>query len=253
MRPTPPPAWLVPLRAALDAAPGPIDFFFRDDDVGWRGDRLGDLLDLFARLGLPLDLAVIPAALEDEAAMDVLARVDRADGRLGVHQHGYAHENHEPDGRRCEFGPARARYEQQRDIEAGRARLDRLLGAAVEPIFTPPWNRCSVTTGHCLVELGFDILSREAQAAPLGLPELRELPVHVDWFKRRDGALLPLDAISQLAAAATRRGGPVGIMLHHAVMDEHELEALGELLALLAGHDRARCVRMRDVLEEAVT
>ncbi len=251
MRSTPRPAWLDPLQATLDTAPEQVTFFFRDDDVGWRDDRLGHLLDLFARLRLPLDLAVIPAALEREGAIELRERLEQAEGRLGVHQHGYAHLNHEPEGRKCEFGPARDRGQQLGDIEAGRARLDQLLGRAVEPIFTPPWNRCSVTTGRCLVELGFEVLSREARAAPLGIPKLRELPVQVDWSKRRDGVRLPPGAIAELAAAAAERGGPVGTMLHHAVMEESDLRAAGELLTLLARHDRARCLRMRDSLREA--
>jgi hypothetical protein len=76
--------------------------------------------------------------------------------------------------------------------------------------------------------------------------------VQVDWFKRRDGARLPLGAIAELAAAAAAEGGgPVGVMLHHAIMDEGELRAGGDLLTLLAAHDRARCLRMRDALREA--
>jgi hypothetical protein len=39
-------------------------------------------------------------------------------------------------------------------------------------------------------------------------------------------------------------------MLHHAVMDEDELWAGGDLLTLLAAHDLARCLRMRDALRE---
>jgi hypothetical protein len=241
-------AWLDPLRKALDDASAPVACFFRDDDVGWRGDRLRDLLDLFAELALPLDLAVIPADLDPPAAQELLDRIERSDGRLGVHQHGYAHANHEPSGeRKCEFGPARSRADQLRDIAAGRERLDALLGAAVEPIFTPPWNRCTATTGSCLLELGFELLSREARAAPLDTPGLRELPVSVDWLKRRHGERLPPEAIAALAAAAVERGGPVGVMLHHAEMDGAELEAAAELLTALAEHDRTRCVRMRAI------
>jgi hypothetical protein len=238
-------AWLDPLRKALDGAPRPVDCFFRDDDVGWRGDRLRDLLDLFAELALPLDLAVIPAELDPPAARELLDRIERSGGRLGVHQHGYAHVNHEPSGeRKCEFGPSRRREDQLRDIASGREWLDALLGPALEPIFTPPWNRCTAATGSCLVELGFELLSREASAAPLGAPGLRELPVHVDWLKRRDGVRLPPEAIAALAAAAVERGGPVGVMLHHAEMDGAELERAAELLATLAEHERTRCLRM---------
>jgi hypothetical protein len=241
-------AWLDPLVRALDGAPAPVVCFFRDDDVGWRGDRLRELLDLFAELALPLDLAVIPTDLDQPAALELLERVQAARGRLGVHQHGYRHENHEPSrARKCEFGPARARPAQLRDIAAGRAMLGELLGEVVEPTFTPPWNRCTAVTASCLVELGFEVLSREAKAEPFETPGLRELPVSVDWLKRRDGARLPHGAVAELAAAAVERGGPVGVMLHHAEMGGAELEAAAELLAILAEHERTTCVRMRDV------
>jgi predicted deacetylase len=222
--------------------------FFRDDDVGWRGDRLRELLDLFAELGLPLDMAVIPIELDGPAALDLRERIEAAGGRLGVHQHGYRHANHEPDGeRKCEFGPARAREAQLRDIAAGRDLLDAKLGELVEPIFTPPWNRCTAATGSCLVELGFQVLSREAKAEPLGTAGLQELPVSVDWLKRKDGERLSPEAIAELGAGAVERGAPVGVMLHHAEMDAAELDAAAELLELLAEHERTTCVRMRDV------
>lgn len=238
-------AWLDPLREALERASRPVACFFRDDDVGWRDDRLRDLLDLFAELALPLDLAVIPAALEAPAARELRRWIERSDGLLGMHQHGYAHVNHEPSGElKCEFGPARSRKAQLRDIVAGRSRLKLMLGPAVEPIFTPPWNRCTAVTAGCLVELRFEVLSREVRAAPLDTPGLRELPIGVDWLKRHGGARLPPEAIAGLAAAAVERGGPVGVMFHHAEMDRPELEAAAELLTVLAEHERTRCVRM---------
>jgi predicted deacetylase len=240
-------SWLDPLREALDVAPEPVVCFLRDDDVGWRADRLCDLLDLVGKLGLPVDLAVIPAVLDERTARELVGRIERSDGRLGVHQHGYAHVNHEPSGeRKCEFGRARHREDQLRDIATGRERLELLLGPAVEPIFTPPWNRCTEATGSCLSELGFEILSREARAAPLDAPGLRELPVSVDLLKRRNGARLPVEQIAAIATAAVQRGGPVGVMLHHAEMGRREMEAAAELLRTLAGHARTRCVRMRE-------
>ena len=239
-------SWLDPLRDALDAAPEPVVCFVRDDDVGWRTDRLRHLLDLVGELGLPMDLAVIPAVLDARTASELVARIERSDGRLGVHQHGYAHVNHEPSGeRKCEFGNARPRDAQLHDIATGRERLGRLLGPAAEPIFTPPWNRCTETTGSCLAELGFEVLSREARAARLDAPELRELPVSVDMLKRRHGARLPVEQIAAIAAAAVKRGRPLGVMLHHAEMAQGEMEVAAELLKTLAEHDRARCVRMR--------
>ena len=156
-------SWLRPVEEALDAADRPVRFFFRDDDAGWGDVRLIELLDLFAACSLPVDLAVIPRALDAGLAGELGMR-----RRVGLHQHGLAHVNHEREGRKCEFGPARAADAQRRDIEAGRARLADLLGARVDPIFTPPWNRCTADTGRCLAALGFEVLSREARAGAAG-------------------------------------------------------------------------------------
>ena len=40
---------------------------------------------------------------------------------------------------------------------------------AVDPIFTPPWNRCTQATADCLAMLGYRVLSRDATASRLRL------------------------------------------------------------------------------------
>jgi hypothetical protein len=205
-----------------------VDVFFRDDDAGWGTDRLRALLDAFARHDLPLDLAVIPTALDEPLAAELLKRTQNQP--LHLHQHGYAHDNHEPAGRKHEFGPQRSRDEQHDDIARGAARLQDLLGAT-EPIFTPPWNRCTTDTGHALRALGFQVLSREARAEPLAIDGLDEIPIRVDWVKP--------DAIERLAHAIAD-GGRVGLMFHHAEMGGDALARVDELLARLGGDDRVR-------------
>jgi hypothetical protein len=227
--------WLDPVAAALDAAPAPVPVFFRDDDAGWRDDRLRALLERFAAHGLPLDVAAIPQALGPAMARDLAVH------EVFVHQHGLAHANHEPDGRKHEFGPSRARAVQRADIEAGRRLLAERFGGAVEPIFTPPWNRCTPDTGACLAELGFVVLSRESRTAPLAVPGLRELNVSLDWSR-----LSPDAFAERFAAAAT--AGPVGVMFHHAEMDDADLDRAGELLSLLARHDRAEARPMMQLV-----
>jgi hypothetical protein len=234
-------AWLDELRRALDSAPRPVSFFFRDDDAGWCDERLIELLDLFALHSLPVDVAAIPAALPPSMAVELRARVEAAPRMVGVHQHGFAHQNHEPEGRRkCEFGVARERTLQRSDIESGKARLFDLFGPNVSPIFTPPWNRCTAVTGECLLGAGFSVLSRDLTAAPLNLDGLFELPVTIDWFARRKGVRLGLDELGSVLAATTLTHVPVGIMFHHALMDESERKRTGELLATLASHPNAR-------------
>ncbi|HEX6026142.1 MAG TPA: polysaccharide deacetylase family protein [Solirubrobacter sp.] len=211
------------LIRALDQAAAPVDVFFRDDDAGWGDDRLLELIDRFAAHALPLDLAVIPTEVSDELARELLER------DVGLHQHGYAHVNHEREGRKCEFGVSRDRERQRADIAAGRDRLRELFGDRLDPFFTPPWNRCTRDTGECLVELGFTLLSREHRAEPLGL--LPELPVHLDVAR-----LLP-EELDERFAAHVASGGPVGVMFHHAVMEPDDMARGDELLALLAAHE----------------
>jgi hypothetical protein len=98
--------WLDSLRAALDEASGPVDFFLRDDDAGWDDERLFAMLEVVERHALPIDLAVIPQALSPSLADSLIAQQARSDAQLGLHQHGLAHRNHESDGRKCEFGPS---------------------------------------------------------------------------------------------------------------------------------------------------
>jgi hypothetical protein len=236
-------AWLDPLSAALDETSA--TFFFRDDDAGWRDDRLRLLLGVFDRHAAPLDLAVIPCFLGPHLARELRSRL----GTAGLHQHGFAHANHEAKGRKCEFGPSRGEPEQRRSIERGRSLLEQLLEGPVDPIFTPPWNRCTVATGRALVAAGFRVLSRESRAPALGLKGLDELPVHVDWFAHRRGVRLTPAELGQLLAAEGRSGRPVGVMLHHAVMDGDDLRRLDELLGVLVRG--ARLVRMRELAEVA--
>jgi hypothetical protein len=215
-------AWLRPLEAALDAAPEPVTVFFRDDDAGWADARLLALIDRFAAHGLPLDLAVIPAELSPGLAATLRERP------VGLHQHGYAHVNHQREGRKCEFGSDRSRAQQEHDIAAGRERLRALLGDRLDPFFTPPWNRCTRDTGEALVALGFAALSREHRAEPLGL--LPEVPVHLDV------ARLGPEELDARFAAHVAGGGPVGVMFHHAVMEPDDFARADALLGLLAGH-----------------
>ena len=129
--------------------------------------------------------------------------------------------------------PGARRVDQVRDIVAGQQRMRALLGDRVDPIFTPPWNRCTPDTGRALAPLGFEVLSRESRAEPLGEPGLLELPVSVDFVR-----LDPVEAGTRIAGALGR-GGPAGVMFHHAVMDGAMMRRAGELLDLVAARSRA--------------
>ena len=231
-------AWLRPLRAALDAAPEPVTIFFRDDDAGWADDRLAALLDRFAAHGTPIDLAAIPADMTQPLADALVARADAGEP-VGIHQHGYAHTNHQIEGRKCEFGSARDKAAQREDIARGQGELQALLGDRLDPFFTPPWNRCTRDTAESLIGLGFTLLSREHKAEPFGL--LPELPVHLDV------ARLTPQELDERFAGHIADGGPVGVMFHHGVMEPDDMARASELLALLATHSNVRPRKMSEL------
>jgi predicted deacetylase len=238
-------SWLNPIQAALDKADAPTTWFFRDDDAGWADDHLLALLDRFETYAIPIDLAVIPGALQARLAANLRLRWQRT-GRLGLHQHGFSHINHETQGRKCEFGTGRLFEDQLNDLHTGQQRLQELLASLIDPIFTPPWNRCTQDTIKCLKQLGFRILSRDASATPLNTDGLLELPVSVDWCRKRNGQ--QWSELAQRISSATQQAHPIGIMLHHAVMDQQDLRAIEDLLALLANHSNARCLAMCQII-----
>jgi hypothetical protein len=240
--------FLTPVRAVLDAVSAPLDIFVRDDDAGWNDARLLELLDVATRAGVAIDLAVIPRAIGDVLAHDLRARIDAAPGRVGVHQHGYAHVNHQREGRSGEFGVARDLNVQRQDLLRGRALLQQHFDDRLDAIFTPPWNRCALGTPLLLADLGYTILSRDRSATPqCALPEL---PVDVDWSKhhRAGGPAAAAGALAQAIDHRSADGQPLGLMLHHAVMDDDELALLEGWLIALARHPRLRWRSMRSLL-----
>lgn len=242
------------LHAALDAAPAPVDFFIRDDDAGWDDARLFALLDVTERHGVPIDLAVIPQATGHPLAASLCLRKSAAPGLLGLHQHGFAHQNHETVERKCEFGSARSLELQRADLRAGREQLSALFGANLDPFFTPPWNRCAAGTAALLAELGFAALSR-SRGAP-AQQVLPELAIDVDWCKaqrlaRSDGAANGSSGIAAQLARCIAAGGPVGLMLHHADMDDTDLTLLDDLLRTAGRHPALRWRPMRALMPVA--
>jgi len=240
--------WLDSFRQALDEAPGSLPFFFRDDDAGWEDERLFELLDVFADYKVPIDLAVIPKSISRDAAACLRKRLEESPASISVHQHGYAHANHEQTGRKCEFGDSRSREDQRTDIAAGKALLAELLGPFTDSIFTPPWNRCTASTATCLEQEGFTLLSRDITAPRFNAPKLMELPVSIDWFGHRKNVRLTPNEIGESLSKAVSSQAPVGVMLHHALIDDDERRRLSELLELLSSHSRVRCRLMRDLV-----
>ena len=226
--------------------------FIRDDDAGWQDEHLFALLDVTARCHVPIDLAAIPCAVTDALASQLRARMAVAAASaapIGIHQHGYAHLNHEPADRKCEFGPSRALDLQRQDLFDGQARLLAWFGDELQPFFTPPWNRCTEGTADLLAALGFQALSRDRSAKPQQAA-LAELAIDVDWSKhwREGGAPAVVTAFYETLRQRAADGLPLGLMLHHGVMTPAEHALLSELLQVTAEEGLVQWCAMRDVL-----
>ena len=217
-------------------------FWWRDDDATAPTPRLDRLLKLADAAGAPVALAVPP--VDAEAAL----------GGLGAPllQHGYAHRNHAPAGeRKAEFGPHRPLAVMRAEVEAGRARMTALFGAAFRPVFVPPWNRIAAPLRAMLLELG---LAGCSAFGPRSAPD--QVNAHCDlmlWRPERQfaGEEAPL---RQLAAhlAARRRGEadgdePSGVMSHHLAHDEGAWRFLERLLGEVSDCDGAHWLSVDEI------
>jgi hypothetical protein len=203
--------------------------WFRADDIALPGQLYGQMLDAFRAHDAPLALAVVPTWLP--MRFTAFSTQTGLDNPLWcLHQHGFRHVNHEPSGKKHEFGPTRPAEAKAKDIQRGRGLLEDRLGTAFFPMFTPPWNRCDAATLDTLRDQGFKAVSRTPGATPLPPPGLDELRVNVDLHTRKEP-----DAEASFAALLGElenalRNGFAGVMLHHQRMNPAALSFLNALL-----------------------
>ena len=116
-------------------------------------------MELFIAYRTGLCLAVVPAWLTVQR-WSVLSHYAEKGGALFCwHLHGYRHKNHEPRGRKQEFGPSRPAVEIRSELAKGFDRLKLIMGDHAFPVFTPPWNRCSMDSLTEAARLGFKAVS----------------------------------------------------------------------------------------------
>lgn len=239
------------VRAALDevAAQGrAIRVWWRDDDAGRDHPALARLLRLAESHGLPVALAVVPAWLDANAR----ARIASSD-RASVLQHGFAHLDHAPPGRKpIELGE-REPEEVAAELERGRSILIEAFGSGFHAVLVPPWNRIEPGVVSILPRLGYVGIStfgprRAAEAAP-GLPHVNTHLDAVDWrgtrlFVGDAAALAPLLQVADVDE-------PFGILSHHLTMDEPGWRFLDRLLELVAHHPGVRFCAPGELFEAA--
>jgi hypothetical protein len=228
----------------------PATFWWRDDDATVDDPRLARLLAL-AR-GVPLALAVIPAAAEPALAAQLMQTPSAS-----VIQHGWCHADHAPAGeKKAELGAHRPVAVMTAELAAGWQRLTALFGVRALPVLAPPWNRIAEALLPQLPALGFAALSTYGPRRTLSpVPGLVQVNAHIDlidWQGSRSfvGAEATLAAI--VAHLARRRRGemdaaePTGLLTHHLQHDGATEDFLGTLLDRLCSHAAVRWVALGD-------
>lgn len=225
------------LKSALAQQTAPLRIFFRNDDVDEDEAPLRRLLRLFLARNTPVNLGVIPGRLTAACAELLAESVDATPALFELNQHGWRHQNHEREGRKCEFGASRTYDEQLADIARGRERMTEAFGPNWFPVFIPPWNRCTEETLRAIDHLGFRALSaKQGRSVATGY-RFEEISITLDIYRWNDGARMksPEEIAVELVGQLARRQ-PIGVVLHHKVMDDQAFFFLGSLMDTLAAH-----------------
>ena len=251
------------LERELDAWAGAgrvATLWWRDDDCVEPTPALDRLLAISAETAAPLALAVVPARLSTALPARLARAAETA--RVTLLQHGYAHRNHAPAGRKKqELDPERSLPGMLDELARGAARLTAQFGteAAITslPVLVPPWNRIDPRLPDRLVPLGFRGLSTDGpRPAAETVPGLRQANTHVDLLRaqRKTGTIDPDQVLSDLVGhlAARRRGEvdaeePSGLLTHHLAHDAASWALLERLLKRLGGHGAPRFLEPAEV------
>jgi len=226
-------------------------FWWRDDDAVRPTPQLDRLLVLAD--GVPIGLAVIPAAVEPGLAERLSGL-----GWAGVLQHGWRHANHGRHGKKSEYPPTRNSAEVAVELADGRACLAALFGPQALPIFVPPWNRFAPDFLSLLPAAGLGALSAMApnRGPPLP-PGIADIDVHVDPVAWKDGSgfIGTETALSRiLGELRTRRLGDmpvstaIGILTHHLIMDDPTAAFIARLRTVIREHGAARWMAPEEML-----
>lgn len=225
-----------------------VEFWWRDDDATAATAPVKELLELSARSGVPLALAVIPLAAKAELFEGMRAR---------VLLHGTDHRNRAAPGeKKTEFAAGEADDAALGRLARARERLAQLAGPAFLPVLAPPWNRFRRPLLPALASIGVRGFSgygpRGARQPARGVIAANTHVDIVDWRGRRAfcGEEAALDAAVRHLAA--RRSGaadstePTGWLTHHEL---HDRAAWNFLCALF---ERTRRLGVRWVDAESI-
>lgn len=220
-------------------------FWWRDDDATEPTPALGRLVDIAAKEGVPVAIAIVPKFL----SAGLPARL-RAYPALRVLQHGFAHRNHASGsgGGAWELGLHRGAERVLSELAMGRRILRAAFAHEFIPVVAAPWNRIDRRLLPGLRDNGFIGVSAFGERVPHNLVGFTEANTHLDllsWkgaprFRGEKPALKGIvDHLTRRRLGIADRGEPTGILSHHLSLDEAAWRFLAELVAFLARHPGA--------------
>jgi predicted glycosyltransferase len=244
-------AWAAIDRQLETLAEGgrPATVWWRDDDAAEPTEALDRLLDLRARLGMPLALAISPRLATDRLA----TRLRREGDDLAVLVHGIEHSNHAPTGKKsCELG-FRPIGDLLATLTDGLEDLRARFGTRVLPVLVPPWNRIDAALVPELSAIGYRGLSTFGPRDGAALDGLCIVNTHCDPIAWRQGRGLAdeVDILTRLVRDLGREE-PIGLLTHHLVHDERVWHFTETLLSRLAVHPGIRWMRTDAVFAAAI-
>ncbi len=231
-----------------------IRFFLRDDDADEDVETLRHLFDVTLASGVPLNLEIIPDGLTDSGIRLLDNHKHLHPTLFELNQHGWRHLNHEKEGRKCEFGVSRTFDQQFEDISKGKRRLEEIFKDKFYPVFTPPWNRCTNDTLKALDQLGFRVFSKDRGKDPITGFSFHEISTTLDLYRWKGNPTMktPEEIVNELIIQM-EENEPIGLLLHHKVMDHEAFRFLDMLLVVLREYPNVQFHTFQSLLESSGT
>ena len=222
--------------------------FFRADDIGVYSHNYERMISLFVRYQVPLCMAVVPSWLTVQRWQAITTATAKCEQLFCWHMHGFRHNNHEPQGKKQEFGPSRSHGDLFQDLMKGKKRLETILNEQFTLVFTPPWNRCSNDCMQILKEIGFKAISRSHGSKPDSPEGLKDLQIRVDLHTRKEASAEQgwahlVDELKQGLASEY-----CGIMIHHMRMNDAAFVFLEYLLQYLTSCRQIEILTYREMI-----
>ena len=215
-----------------------VKFWWRDDDVSDSTEELKELISFSCLNKIPVNLAVIPQNLSNEAI-----KLIKQYTHISVVQHGYSHINYANVGEPLnEFGLHRSLEIQLKEIRIGFEKLITAFGNQFVPVFVPPWGHIAESVIEQVSTIGIKGISLIGDHDKI-YPNLINNNVHVDihsWKTESDTSyqvkIRPYNQIIDDVNNKIKKEKSdddcliIGILTHSQIMGNNDWHIFGKLV-----------------------